>query len=87
MNLSHPNILELIGVDIDPQTGQYSMISEMMINGNIREYIRKNSANRFRLVRRLSELYSRYLPHILHSYGMPLQVYVTSTNVGSSTGT
>ncbi|KAF9781221.1 kinase-like domain-containing protein [Thelephora terrestris] len=50
MNFSHPNILQLIGVDIDSQTGQCSMISEMMSNGNIREYIRQNSANRHHLL-------------------------------------
>lgn len=51
MNLSHPNILELIGVNIDPQTRQYLMISELMVNGNIRDYVRRSSANRHRLVR------------------------------------
>jgi hypothetical protein len=50
MNLSHPNLLELIAVNIDPPTGQYSMISEMMMNGNIMEYIRENPANRHHLV-------------------------------------
>jgi len=50
MNLSHPNILELIAVDINPLTSRYSMISEMMENGNIIGYIRENSANRYRLV-------------------------------------
>ena len=60
MNFSHPNILQLIGVDIDFQTGQCSMISEMMVNGNIREYIRRDSVNRHRLVRSLSEPHNRY---------------------------
>ena len=50
MNVSHPNILELIAVDINPLNGQCSMISEMMINGCIKEYTRKNRANRHRLV-------------------------------------
>ncbi|KAF9642471.1 kinase-like protein, partial [Thelephora ganbajun] len=50
MNVSHPNLLRLIAIDVDPRTGQCSMISEMMMNGNIREYIRKNSANRHRLL-------------------------------------
>jgi len=52
MSFSHPNILELIAVDVNPLTGRYSMISEMMMNGNIKEYIRKNPVNRHRLVRR-----------------------------------
>jgi hypothetical protein len=51
MNLSHPNILQLIGIGIDSQSGPYSMISEMMVNGNIKEYIRRNPANRHCLVR------------------------------------
>lgn len=50
MNVSHPNLLRLISVDINPRTGQCSMVSEMMANGNIKEYIRKNSANRYRLL-------------------------------------
>ncbi|KAF9777435.1 kinase-like domain-containing protein [Thelephora terrestris] len=50
MKISHPNLLPLIGIDIDSQTGHYSMISELMANGNIREYIRQNSANRHRLL-------------------------------------
>ena len=48
MNVSHPNLLEF---DVDPLTGWFSAVSEMMRNGDITEYIRKNSANRHRLVR------------------------------------
>ena len=50
MSVSHPNLLQLIAVDIDPRSGQCSMISEMM-KENIRDYISQNSANRLRLVR------------------------------------
>ena len=50
MSVSHPHLLRLIAVDINLLDGRCSMISEMMVNGNIREYIRKNSANRHRLV-------------------------------------
>lgn len=67
MNLSHDNILKLIGVDIESQTGRYSMISELMVNGNIREFIRKNSANRHRLLEGaaagLSYLHRRGIVH------------------------
>ena len=49
MTVSHQNLLQLIAVDIDPRSGQCSMISEMM-KGNIKDYISKNSANRLRLV-------------------------------------
>ena len=51
MNASHPNILELLAINIDPQSGGLSMISELMENGNIMDYIRVNEANRIRLVR------------------------------------
>ena len=53
MNISHPNILQLIAVRMEPRTGDFSMISEMMTNGNIFYYIRDNEANRLRLVRPL----------------------------------
>ena len=51
MNVSHPNILRLIAVEIKPHTGNFSMISEMMTNGNILNYVRVKKANRLRLVR------------------------------------
>ena len=51
MRVSHPNLLQLIAVDIDPLTGQCSMVSEMMKNGNIKDYISENEANRLQLVR------------------------------------
>jgi hypothetical protein len=54
MNISHPNILQLIAVKIKPDTGEFSMISEMMTNGNILSYIRVKKANRLRLVRPLA---------------------------------
>ena len=50
MNASHPNVLELIAVDIDPQNTTLSFISEFMVNGNIMDYIRVAKANRIRLV-------------------------------------
>ena len=53
MHTSHPNVLELIAVNINPQTGALSMISELMDNGNIMDYIRLKEANRIRLVRHL----------------------------------
>ena len=51
MRVSHPNLLRLIAVDIDPRTGQCSTISEMMMNGNIKNYISENEANKLQLVR------------------------------------
>ena len=51
MNTRHPNVLELLAVNIDPQSGALSMVSELMENGNIMDYIRVNETNRIRLVR------------------------------------
>ena len=54
MRVSHPHLLQLIAVDIDPHSGQCSMVSEMMKNGNIKDYISENEANRLQLVRELT---------------------------------
>ena len=52
MSVSHHHLLQLIAVDVDPHTGQCSMISELMTNGNIKDYIdRNNPTNRLCLVR------------------------------------
>ena len=51
MNISHPNILKLMAVEIKPETGNLSMISEMMTNGNILDCNNFKKANRLRLVR------------------------------------
>jgi len=44
-------VLQLLAVEIKPGTGGFSMISEMMTNGNIVNYIRVEKANRVHLVR------------------------------------
>ena len=49
--LTHPNILKLTGVLGDIDKGQFAIVSEWMIRGNIMEYIRKNHVNRLELVR------------------------------------
>ena len=51
MNTRHPNVLELLAANINPRSGEPSMISEWMENENIMDYIRTNEANRIRLVR------------------------------------
>ena len=53
MHIYHPNLLELIAIDIDPQAGTLSMISEMMDGGTIVDYVHVKEANRLRLVRHL----------------------------------
>ena len=51
-NLSHPNILDLIGVPDTLGDGKFSMVSEWMGNGNIVEYVCSNGGNHLRLVGR-----------------------------------
>ncbi|KAF9646448.1 kinase-like protein [Thelephora ganbajun] len=64
-NISHPNILGLIAVEIDSRTGKCSMISELMVNGNIFHFIQLNSANRLRLLADAAEGLQ-----YLHSHGI-----------------
>ena len=49
-NLSHPNILNLIGVPDTLEDGRFSMISEWMTNGSIVEYVRSKAGNHLKLV-------------------------------------
>jgi len=49
-NLSHPNVLKLIGVPDTLEDGRFSMVSEWMANGNIMEYVRNNAGNHLKLV-------------------------------------
>ena len=49
-NLSHPNVLDLIGAPDTLDEGSFSMVSEWMVNGNITEYVRKNAGNHLKLV-------------------------------------
>lgn len=44
MSISHQHLLRLIAVDFDPLANQYSMISEMMLHGDIKKYISNNPA-------------------------------------------
>ena len=46
IHISHPNVLELLAVNVDPETGALSIISELMENGNIMQYIHTNETNR-----------------------------------------
>ena len=49
-NLSHPNVLSLIGVPDTLENGVFSMTSEWMVNGNIIDYVRNNAGNHLKLV-------------------------------------
>ena len=50
MGVSHPNILQLVAVEIKHDTG---VVSKMTTNGNILDYNNVNEADRLRLVRSL----------------------------------
>ena len=49
-SLSHPNILELVGVLYDVEQYQFATVSEWMVHGSIMEYIKMNATNRLDLV-------------------------------------
>ena len=49
-NLSHPNVLTLIGVPDTLDEGRFSMVSEWMANGDIVKYVRNNAGNHLQLV-------------------------------------
>ena len=49
-NLSHPNVLNLIGVLDTLEDGKFSVVSEWMTNGNILEYVGDNAGNHLKLV-------------------------------------
>ena len=59
-NLSHSNILDLIGVPDTLEDGSFSMVSEWMANGNIMEYVCSNDGNHFQLVG-FNSIYPCYL--------------------------
>ena len=50
-SLSHPNVLELVGVLDGFKDHEFTAVSEWMKHGNIMEYIRVHATNRLRLVR------------------------------------
>jgi len=50
-HLRHPNILPLLGVNLDLERYKLAMISEWMVHGNINEYVEKcGGVNRVQLV-------------------------------------
>ena len=49
--LSHPNILEFVGVQVDMVERQLATVSKWMGHGNIMQFARKNHVNRLELVR------------------------------------
>jgi serine/threonine protein kinase len=49
-NLSHPNVLNLIGVLDTLEDGMFSTISEWMAHGNVMEYVTSHAGNHLKLV-------------------------------------
>ena len=50
-HLRHPNVLPLLGVDLDLERRRLAMISEWMDHGNINEFVENNEGvNRVQLV-------------------------------------
>ena len=50
-HLRHPNILPLLGVNLDLEQHQLAMISDWMVHGNINEFVdRREEVNRVQLV-------------------------------------
>jgi hypothetical protein len=48
--LRHPNVLPLLGVTITEN--RFAMVSDWMVNGNIKEFVKSNvDADRLKLVR------------------------------------
>jgi serine/threonine protein kinase len=60
-NLSHPNVLNLIGITDTLEDGRFSMVSEWMANGNIMEHVRAHAGNHLKLVGRNRVILRRYL--------------------------
>ena len=50
-SLSHPNVLELLGVLDGIERDLFATVSEWMVHGNIMQYVRDNATNRLTLVR------------------------------------
>jgi len=48
--LSHPNVLELVGVQEDTEKRQFTTVLKWMGHGNIMEFIGANRSNRLELV-------------------------------------
>ena len=84
MNTSHPNIFPLIGVEIEPDAGKFSMVSEMMTNENIFAYISQYRADRVRLVRPSLVDSSGQIADWSHSWRMLQEASNISTNPESS---
>ena len=60
-HLRHPNILPLLGVNVDLEQHQLAMISEWMVHRNVNEYVKKfEGVNRVQLVSNDDISYNNY---------------------------
>ena len=60
--MSHPNVLDLVGVPDTLEDGKFSTISEWMANGNIMAYVLVNAGNHLKLVGYNRVVHGHYLP-------------------------
>ena len=50
-HLRHPNILPLLGINLDPEKRRFALVSEWMVHGNINEFLKMSKGiNRVQLV-------------------------------------
>lgn len=77
-NLSHPNVLNLIGVPDTLEDARFSMVSEWMANDDIVKYVRANAGNHLKLVSHYLVIPYYRLP-IPHSSRAPLKDWRTFT--------
>ncbi|KAF9647120.1 kinase-like protein [Thelephora ganbajun] len=77
-NLSHPNVLDLIGV---PDTLEDGRLSMGMANGNIMEYVRSNASNHLKLLADAVEgLKYLHNASIVHGDLKGANILITNTN-------
>ncbi|KAF9781280.1 kinase-like domain-containing protein [Thelephora terrestris] len=80
-NLSHPNVLTLIGVPDTLEKGRFSMVSVWMVNGNIMDFVRTHASNHLKLLADAVEGL-RYLhgASIVHGDLKGANILITNTN-------
>ncbi|KAF9781372.1 kinase-like domain-containing protein [Thelephora terrestris] len=80
-NLSHPNVLTLIGVPVTLEEGRFSVASEWMVNGNIMDYVSAHAGNHLKLLADAVEgLNYLHLTTIVHGDLKGANILITNTN-------
>jgi len=81
-NLSHPNVLSLIGVPDTLGDGRFSMVSEWMVNGNIADYVRSKAGNHLKLVG-YNFIFLYHSLDTFHTEDLPARRFHRGTKVSS----